>query len=275
MTFVRIVAAPFLLAAASAVAAQGTPPLPAQALPAPGPICTDRPTKSNAVCTVPTGRVQIETDLFNWSRTAAAGARSDLLLYTNPTLKLGLSDSSDVQLNIAPYAEARSRAGDVRSRVRGVGDLVVRYKQRLTAPDGPVQIGLIPYLKIPTAKRGIGNGETEGGVILPVAIGLGGATLTLVPELDLLADATDPGDRHLQAQGVANLALGVAPRTTLAVEFWTAQNWDPAGSVRQYSADAALSYLVHDDLQLDVGGNVGLNEATPDVQLYLGLSTRF
>lgn len=267
MTFVRSVAVPLLFAATS--------PLLAQSAPAPSPICTDRPTKSNAPCTVPAGRVQVETDLFNWTRTEAGGARSDLFLYTNPTLKYGLSDSSDIQLNLAPYVEAKTRTGDVRSAERGVGDLFVRFKQRLTAPDATVQVGVIPFLKVPTAKRGIGNRAFEGGVIVPVAIALEGATLTLVPELDLLADATDPGDRHLQMQGVANLAFAVAPRTTLAVELWTAQNWDPSGTVRQYSADAALSYLVTDDLQLDVGGNVGLNQATPDVQLYLGLSTRF
>lgn len=27
------------------------------------PICTDRPTKANSVCTVPAGRVQVESDL--------------------------------------------------------------------------------------------------------------------------------------------------------------------------------------------------------------------
>lgn len=33
--------------------------------------------------------------------------------------------------------------------------------------------------------------------------------------------------------------------------------------------------LHDDDLQLDIGGNFGLNQATPDFQLYVGLSTRF
>ena len=37
----------------------------------------------------------------------------------------------------------------------------------------------------------------------------------------------------------------------------------------------AVTYLVNDDLQLDIGGNFGLDQATPDLQLYVGLSTRF
>lgn len=267
MTFVRFAVASLALAAAA--------PAFAREASGPGPICTDRPTKSNAACTVPKGMFQLETDLFNWTRIEAGGVRADVLLYTNPTLKYGLTDSSDIELNIAPYVEVRTRAGGARTSQGGVGDLIVRYKQRLTAPDAKTQVGLIPFVKVPTAERGIGNREWEGGVILPVNIALDGATLTLVPELDLLADSNDPGDRHLQFQGVVNLAFAIAPKTTLAVELWTAQNFDPVDTIRQYSADAAISYLVNDTLQLDFGGNFGLNQATPDVQLYVGLSTRF
>src|SRR6478735_44841 len=66
------------------------------------PICTDRPTKSNFACTVPKGMVQIETDTFNWLRDTAAGVQTNQLLFTNPTFKYGVSDSSDIQLNWVP-----------------------------------------------------------------------------------------------------------------------------------------------------------------------------
>lgn len=241
----------------------------------PGPICTDRPTKSNAACTVPEGMVQVEADLFSWTRLATGPARTDVLVYTNPVVKYGLGPNSDIQLNIAPLVEVRTRADGQTVSQRGSGDLTIRFKQRLTGPDDRVQVALIPFVKAPTAELGIGNGEWEGGLIVPVQMRLGPATLTVVPQLNLLADALVPADRHLEFQGVINLAVPIAPRTTLAGELWTSQNWDPAGTVRQYSADAALSYLLSDDLQLDIGGNFGLNRATPDVQLYVGVSARF
>ncbi|MCX9146024.1 transporter [Erythrobacter sp. WG] len=241
----------------------------------PGPICTDRPTKSNAVCTVPEGMVQVEADLFSWSRIATGPARADVLLYTNPTVKYGLGTNSDIQLNIAPLVEVRTHAGGETVSQTGVGDLTVRFKQRLTGAESRVQVALLPFVKAPTAEIGIGNGEWEGGLIVPVQVPVGKATLTLVPQLNLLADAIAPEDRHLELQGVVNLAYPIAARTTMAVELWTSQNWDPAGTVRQYSADAALSYLLSDELQLDVGGNFGLNQATPDVQVYVGISARF
>ncbi len=241
----------------------------------PGPICTDRPTKSNAACTVPEGMVQVEADLFSWTRLAAGPARTDVLVYTNPVVKYGLGPNSDIQLNIVPLVEVRTRADGQTVSQRGVGDLTLRFKQRLTGPNSRVQVALLPFVKAPTAERGIGNGEWEGGVIVPVQVPVGKATLTLVPQVNLLADALSPDDRHLEFQGVVNLAYPVASRTTMAVELWTSENWDPAGTVRQYSADAAVSYLLNDELQLDIGGNFGLNRATPDVQLYVGVSARF
>ncbi|MBC2668491.1 transporter [Novosphingobium piscinae] len=241
----------------------------------PGPICTDRPTKSNVTCTVPQGAVQVEADVFSWTRLAATPARTDVLVYTNPTVKYGLGDNSDIQLNIAPLVEVRTRVGEQTVNQRGVGDLTIRFKQRLTGPDDAVQVTLLPFVKAPTAERGIGNEQWEGGLIVPVQLEIGPAMLTLVPQVNLLAGALAPQRRHLEFQGLANLAVPIAPRTTLAGEVWTSQNWDPAGTLRQYSADAALSYLLHDELQLDLGGNFGLNRATPDVQVYLGLSARF
>jgi hypothetical protein len=241
----------------------------------PGLICTDRPTKSNAACTVPEGMVQVEADLFSWTRIATGPARTDVLVYTNPVVKYGLGANSDIQFNIAPLVEVRTRAGGQTVSQRGTGDLTMRFKQRLTGPDDSVQIALLPFVKAPTAERGIGNGEWEGGVIVPVQMPVGAATLTLVPQLNLLADAFAPKDRHIEFQGVANLAYPIAARTTLAVELWTSQNWDPAGTVQQYSADTAVSYLLNDRLQLDAGGNFGLNRATPDLQIYVGVSARF
>lgn len=74
---------------------------------------------------------------------------------------------------------------------------------------------------------------------------------------------------------LVNLSLPVASRWTAAAELWTNLNFDPAGRVEQASADAALAYAASDDLQFDIGANVGLTRDTPDIELYAGLSFRF
>jgi hypothetical protein len=62
---------------------------------------------------------------------------------------------------------------------------------------------------------------------------------------------------------------------TLGAEVWTSQNLDPAGTVSQYSADVDAAWLVNNDTQLDCGLNLGLNRATPDLEVYFGVSRRF
>lgn len=242
--------------------------------PAVTPICTDRPTKANAACTVLEGKLQLETDVINWTRNTDGGVRTDVIYYTNPYLKYGLGPHTDIEVNIAPYVTARTSVGGAHDTIGGVGDLYVRLKQGLSPSDSKVQVALLPFVKAPVAKFGIGNRRWEGGVAAPIVFSLPqGFTLNFGPEIDLLADADRDG-RHVQLIGVANLAKS-AGKATFYAELWTAQNFDPAATVRQYSADVAVAYLVGPTLQLDVGGNFGLNHFTPDAQVYVGLSTRF
>ena len=242
--------------------------------PAPAPICTDRPTKANVVCTVPGHAIQIEADAVNWTRFNAPGTRIDTILYSNPTVKYGFGAITDVELNLAPYESVRTRSRLASNTIGGIGDLYIRLKRQLTSPTATVQVALIPYVKAPTARAGIGNGKVEGGVIAPIIYALpAGLTLNLGPEVDVLADSDGHG-RHAQLVGLVNLSKSIG-KTTLYGELWTGQNLDPAGTVRQYSADVAVTYLLTPTLQVDVGGNIGLNRVTPAVQSYVGIAARF
>jgi hypothetical protein len=261
------------LAAAAPAAAQDATS--SATLAAAAPICTDRPTKANVVCTVPAGALQLETDTINWTRFTGGGSTSDTILYTNPTLKYGLGANTDFEVNIAPYETVRTHGGGDSDTLRGVGDLYFRVKQRLTTSDAKVQVALDPFVKAPTAKLGIGNNRWEGGLDVPVIVSLpSGFTLNLGPEIDVLADGDGSG-HHVALTSEVNLAHALGSKATAYAEFFNQQNLDPDGHVRQYSADFAIAYLLTPTLQLDLGGNFGLNRVTPDSQLYLGVSTRF
>lgn len=239
------------------------------------PICTDRPTKSNFACTVPSGLVQIEADAFSWISTGAGGARVDQLLFSNPTVKFGLTSRSDIQLNWVPFTRVRRRdaAGAVTTQA-GVGDVTLRYKHRLTASDGSFQLALLPFVKLPTAPAGIRNRRVEAGIAVPINLSApGGWTITLGPQLDLLADGDGRG-HHAGLTGLINIARQFGA-FTLYNEIWTSQNFDPAGTVRQYSYDVSLAWLMQPALQLDIGANIGLNRDTPDLVAYVGVSSRF
>ena len=190
-------------------------------------------------------------------------------------LKVWLSDRSDLQIAFTPRARLRVQTGGATSQISGFGDVVVRYKHRFSRAGAPVQMALIPFVKAPTASRGLGNDKVEGGVAWPVGFSVGrGVTAVLGPEVDLLADGDGDG-YHVGVVNLINLSAAVAPRVTIAGELWSNFNFDPAGPVRQVSADAAIAFLATDRLQLDAGINVGLTRATPDVEYYVGTSVRF
>jgi hypothetical protein len=240
------------------------------------PICPDRPSKGTGTCTVPAGHVQVETDLIDWTHDETGGVRSDFTVIGASLVKYGLSGSADVELGVTPVEISRVRGPDGSDRASGFGDLLLRSKLRLTGEDASVQVALDPFVKIPTAKRDLGNGKVEGGITLPVGVSLGKGPLSLAfsPEFDWRADADGHG-RHPAMIQLVDLGISARPRLSLTAELWGQWNWDPAGTVKQYSADAAVAYLLTNDLQLDAGANFGLNRDTPDLELYTGVSKRF
>ena len=246
----------------------------AAAEPAGPPICTDRPSKANGTCTVPAGRVQLEAGTIGWSLTKADGVRTEVLTAGSSFAKIGLSDRSDLQVGVTPYARLTVEQDGMRDGTSGFGDIVVRYKHRLTRDDAPVAVGIIPFVKLPTAEDGLGNGRVEGGLAVPISLAAGGATVTFGPELDLLADSDGSG-RHAALVNLVNVAFPAAPRLTLAAELWSNLNFDPAGTSTQASADASVAYLISNEVQVDAGVNLGLTRDTPDLELYAGASIRF
>jgi hypothetical protein len=247
---------------------------PAAAIAREPPICTDRPAKANTVCTVPSGMAQVETAVVGWSLARSKGDRTAQLSVGSTMVKVGLSDRSDLQVGLAPYTLLKVEREGLRDRVSGFGDLIVRYKRRLTSDGAAVQVAAIPFVKLPTAARRLGNGEVEGGFAIPIGLSLAHAAVTLGPELDLLADSDGRG-RHVAAINLVNVAVPAGKRLTVAGELWTSFNFDPSGTLKQASADAAVAYALSRTVQIDVGTNLGLNRRTPDLEVYAGISLRF
>ncbi|HEV8407900.1 MAG TPA: transporter [Sphingomicrobium sp.] len=238
------------------------------------PICADRPGKATSACTVPQGRWQLEASLADWTLQKGDGDRDTSLVLGETTLKYGLTDASDIEVDVTPFERSRVSAGGIHES--GVGDVDVIYKQRLTRSDAPLQIIAMPFIKVPTANHSLGNGKWEGGLEFPAGYQIPKTPLSLglTPELDWVANGDGHG-HHLAMEQVATLGWTVSDKLDLSAEIWGGWDWDPAGTTRQASADGSLAYLLTNDVQLDAGANFGLNSATPDVELYGGVSVRF
>ena len=238
------------------------------------PICADRPTKSNNACTVLPGSWQLETDLFNATLQRSGGIGIDTYLFTNPTLKYGLAENWDVETNLVPYEVIRNHDAFGTHTLSGIGDLFLRVKYD-AIPQGEVQLGIIPYVKLPTARDGIGNGAVEAGASAAVNITVSDVwSLGFSPEFDALKGVVG-GGRHFNTSQTIEVGYALPGDLTLNAELWGDWNEDPAGAPAQYSLDFAAAKLLTKTFQIDGGVNIGLNRATPDLQLYTGIATRF
>ena len=238
------------------------------------PICTDRPGKSSSTCTVPKGMWQVESSFADWSLTKDRGFRSTSLSLGSTAIKYGLGDDLHVEVAAAPYVRNRERSGDDRATDSGFGDVTIKLKRRLTAADAAFSAALVPFVKLPSASKRIGNGKVEAGLVAPVSWSLGESlSLSSSPELDLIADGDGDG-YHLAGAGTVSLGVAATDRLSLAAELWTGWDWDE-DITRQSSISGNAAYRVNDDMQIDGEVDFGLTRDSADVELSAGISLRF
>jgi hypothetical protein len=239
----------------------------------------DRPAKGTGPTTVDAGRIVVELEAFNYARQKSDGVQTTTWVGPNPTIKIGLTDRIDFQINWAPFQQAKihDSAAGTTDKFSGDTDLILRSKINLWGNEGTgkTAFAIVPFVKLGTAPEGLGNKSTEGGVILPYSLSLGNdISLAFTSEIDYLRDS----GRHGYHAGYVNsigLSGPIMKDVTLTGELWSSINRDPGNTIRQYSVDAALAWMARPNLQFDVGANVGLNSSTPALQLYTGVSRRF
>lgn len=236
---------------------------------------TDRPDKTESPYTVPKGSWQLEMDAVNWTRDKEDGVTTKSVSVAPFNLKYGVGANSDLQLVVAPYTDVEVRGGGANTDASGFGDVIIRLKHNFWGNDGgPSAFGLMPFVKLPTASDEFGaNNDVEGGLIAPLALDLGdGFGLGVMGQVNVLKDSKD--DYAPEFVVSATLGHDLTDRLGGYVELW-ASRFDDTGEKTQATFDTGLTYAVTQTLQLDTGVNIGLNNATDDVQAFVGVSRRW
>jgi hypothetical protein len=241
------------------------------------PLCPDRPGKGTSACTVDEGHFQIEIDAFDATYDNQGGVKTTATVIASPLLKYGVTDNFDIEAGIAPYMDVRTKAAGKTQDDSGNGDLYLRGKMMLSADGASLAAAIEPFVKIPTADKTIGNGAVEGGIVVPLSLALDeNWSLGATPELDVLKNAAG-ASRHVAAVYVVGLGRSFEGGFSAGAELWGSTDFDPAGQTQQYSFDLSAAWQPESlhDVQFDGGVNFGLNRATPDTQIYVGISKRF
>jgi hypothetical protein len=244
---------------------------------------TDRPDKTESPYTVDAGHFQIESDVgvFDHDHDTGGGAdvRGETWSFATLNLKAGLCNFSDLQLVLNPYVRAKSEdfgPGGGVTRADGFGDLVARLKVNLWGNDGGACAGaLMPFAKIPTASRGLGNDAVEGGLIIPVGVDIGGGfSLGAMTEVDWAKDGAG-SDYHPELINSITLGRNIFGDLNGYVEFWSWASSENGATPWMGTVDLGLTYGLTENIQLDAGINIGVTKSAPDWNPFIGLAIRF
>jgi hypothetical protein len=238
----------------------------------------DRPTKGFSVRTVDAGHVEIETDLINYTYSNYLGITHSLQT-VDPTVKLGMTNWMDVEVQLNGLQYMDSFDGNALPNFQssaGLGDVILRSKINLFGNDsGPIGFALIPYVKLPSSTPLISNGAVEGGLIAPLALRPDDFIITLMTEVDDLKSVVG-NNRYanfVNLVGVSHAVPGTEGINAM-VELYSSVGRDPA-TPPVYTVDFGMNFRLDQHTILDIGLNLGLNNAAPRAQVYTGISARF
>lgn len=241
-------------------------------------MATDRPDKTESPYTVDAGHYQIELSFVDYEydhdNPEDPDQRGAALGVMPMNLKAGLLNNVDLQLVLEPHT-IQWENGITKDRVTGFGDIQTRLKVNLWGNDGGNNaLAVMPFLKFPTNTNDLGNDDMEGGVIIPLAFQLPAEwNLGLMTEFDFNHNGTESG-YHTEYINTITVSHGIIGNLSGYVEFFSNVSGESkakwVGTV-----DTGLTYAVTDDIQLDLGVNIGVTRSAPDLNPFCGLSMRY
>jgi hypothetical protein len=233
-------------------------------------LAADRPDTTESPYTVEAGRFQVESSFWAYGRDKTGGIETQTWTIAETNFKIGLAADHDLQFVVRPYVR-ESRRGFANSDAEGFGDVEVRWKWNLWGNDGgPSALGLMPFVSVPT-RTAVSGGEWEGGAILTYATELPADWgLGVQGEIDRVWD--DDSRRH-EWDFLHSIVVGrdLMDRVGFYLEYFG------VAGARSYEANlsAGLTWVLGDDVQLDLGGVYGLNDAAEDYSVFQGITFRF
>jgi hypothetical protein len=240
--------------------------------------CPDRPGLDTPPCTVDPGHTIVEVGAVDWTLDKDSEARTDTITAGDLLIRYGVADHAEVRFGWTVFGtqRTRDRASGAVSRESGTGDVELGLRRNLSNPDGSgFSVALMPFATLPTGGHAIGAGDWGAGLVAPLSYDLGhGVKATLTPEIEAAVDEDRHG-RHLAYGSVAGVGIDLSKSVTGTLEVEALRDQDPAGHATEAMASASIAWQPTDDLQFDAGVVAGLNNDSPDAELYLGVARRF
>jgi hypothetical protein len=241
-----------LVAAAHAPAAGGDP----------DPLAGDRPGFSDGTATVAPRRVQLEAGL------SAANGDADVLSVGEALIRLGLAPRWEIRAGGLGWVSVDGPGGDD----SGLADPSLAAKFRVNPLRDDFAVGVLFGSTLAVGDEAVGAEDAQ-----PFAkLLLGGQVSPRLPWTANVgyARASEPAGRFDRFSGSFSLGVGVGERLGTYVEVYGFSEETEGGDVSTY-ADAGATYLLSEDLQLDLSVGTGLGGNEVDVLFGAGVVKRW
>ena len=238
----------------------------------------DRPDVTEGPGTVDAGHLQVEFSFVEWGEDRRREDQTTHSLSILPLmLRVGVTDRTEIDLSFVPHDREHTvdHATGEETTAEGFGDMELRAKINFfgNEGDGPA-LGIIPYLRIPSATDGLGSGYVEGGGILAFSTDLpAGFDLSAMIQVDVRR--TDGNDRYT-ADVVHSASVGheIAGGVGAFVEYVGLASVSHDEEYRGYF-NTGLTWKASENVQFDASVQIGLTRGANDLGLFAGMTMRF
>ena len=230
-------------------------------------IVPDRPGQTNPPNIVPVGIVQLETG-FSRESSKIDDILTTNFLYNTSLLRIGILENCEIRL-IFEYAGTKIDSPAQSSTINGFNPISIGTKLAVCP-----EKGIIPQtsLNVSVGLPYFGRQEFRPAYLAPSFAFLMQNTLSdrysLGYNLGLQWDGNQPN-----ATAVYSISLSINVLENFGV-FAEAYGFSMEKSLSDYRSDFGCTYLMTNNLQLDISGGVGLNSIAPDSFIAFGLAWR-
>ncbi len=231
-------------------------------------INTDRPGLTFSPYLVPVGRFQAELGLPNVALTQGNGV--DSTAWNTPLqLRYGFSSALELRLGSPLYSIVRDENAD--TTIDGFGDVEAGAKLALCEPSGVLpKAALVGGIRFPVGDDDFTSNQAGYNLNVTGDWDIGGGT-SLRGTAGVVRTPIG-NDDSLAGSFIACGSRSFTHHTGGYVELAYLPGWHLADD--QAFVGAGIGYLLTDDLQLDLSGDLGLNDDSPDAIVGFGISWR-
>ncbi|MDN4164521.1 transporter [Cytophagales bacterium LB-30] len=229
-----------------------------------GPIATDRPDQTESSSLVPKGYFQWETGFLYEHANSAEQNYS----YNTSLLKYGLFDSFELRL-IVEYNRSRVALTGSEIDDQGLAPIAIGSKIAITQENGWIpEIALLSHLTLPNT----GLKAFQTNFLAPDFRFLISKTLTETLSIGLNLGASWDGQTpNATREYTLALANGFTERFGGFIEVY---GFATEGSQPDHRLDGGFTYLIQNNMQLDISAGLGLSDISPEYFLSAGFSLR-